>query len=65
MCNGNSLKSEINCIGFSNGDGHSVFYLTIPPGSEAASYQMLMGRPGPLANTTWPCVVNDIDTLRA
>eukprot|EP00035_Acanthoeca_spectabilis_P013660 m.255276 g.255276 ORF g.255276 m.255276 type:complete len:143 (-) comp15945_c0_seq1:2838-3266(-) len=57
-CMGSKLGQEINCVGFNNGLGDAVFYVTLtaanPP---TASYTMLKGAPGPGAGVQWPCSV--------
>eukprot|EP00039_Didymoeca_costata_P018186 m.332463 g.332463 ORF g.332463 m.332463 type:complete len:296 (+) comp16949_c0_seq1:128-1015(+) len=57
-CIGSSLRREINCVGFNNGAGDQVFYVTIPPGANNVSYTMLKGMPGPTANKPWPCTLS-------
>lgn len=56
-CIGNSFDNEINCVGFDNGVGTIIFYVSVPPGGKYASYRMLMGQPGPLAGRNWTCSV--------
>jgi hypothetical protein len=57
ICNGNSLSQELNCVGFDNGTGDQVFYVTVAAGAKNMSYTMLKGRAGPDAGSTWPCTV--------
>ena len=59
-CNGNSFSSPINCVGFNNGMGDSIFYITINKAAEATiwlSYTAIMGHGGPLAGTKWDCIL--------
>ena len=58
ICVGNSLNSPINCVGFNNGVGDSVFYVTITKSAENVlwlNYTALMGHGGPLSGTVWAC----------
>jgi hypothetical protein len=57
ICTGSTLSDEINCVGFDNGSGDQVFYVTIPAGGKNLSYTMLKGPPGPEAGKAWPCTV--------
>ncbi len=57
ICVGNDPQNEINCVGFNNFLGDSVFYVTVAPHFQNSEYKMLMGQPGPLAGQKWPCTV--------